>query len=74
MDQTAVDCATQHIRTFLAQATNKEKADLGKACSYCPLRKKGQCTKYDWLEKMNPILSQSTIKLSVNRAGQTNYE
>ena len=30
--QLAMDCATQHIREFLAQSTNGEIADLGKVC------------------------------------------
>lgn len=72
--QNAIDCATQHIRTFLAQGTNRVVADLGEVCTCCPLRKNGRCTEFDWLKKLDPILNQSTVKLSVCDAGKANYE
>lgn len=69
----AMDCATQHIREFLAQSTNREIADLGKACgSNCEIWKAGRCKDFDWLKNLDPIISQSSVKMSVHNAGNTN--
>lgn len=71
--QLAMDCATQHIREFLAQSTNGEIADLGKVCgSNCEIWEAGRCKDFDWLKNLDPIISQSSVKISVYNAGDTN--
>lgn len=73
--QMAVDCATQHIREFMAQAANGERADFGKQCgSNCPIWRRGECKDFDWLKNLDPILSQSNVTLSVHNAGKANRE
>lgn len=74
-NQIAVDCATQHIREFLAQSANREIADAGKACGKnCPAWKAGKCKSFDWLNNLEPITSQSSVKMSVHNAGSSNRE
>ena len=69
----AMDCTTQHIREFLAQSTNGEIADLGKVCgSNCEIWEAGRCKDFDWLKNLDPIISQSSVKISVCNAGDTN--
>lgn len=71
--QLAMDCATQHIREFLAQSTNGEIADLGKVCgSNCEIWEAERCKDFDWLKNLDPIISQSSVKISVCNAGDTN--
>lgn len=71
--QLAMDCTTQHIREFLAQSTNGEIADLGKVCgSNCKIWEAGRCKDFDWLKNLDPIISQSSVKISVCNAGDTN--
>ena len=66
--QLAVDCATQHIKEFLQQSSNKEQADLGKVCgSSCEIWKAGRCKDFDWLKNLDPIMSQSSVKISLGR-------
>lgn len=64
--QLAIDCATQHIREFLAQATNGEQADMGKVCGdNCQIWREGRCKSFNWLGNLDPITSQSDVKLTV---------
>lgn len=71
--QLAMDCTTQHIREFLAQSINGEIADLGKVCgSNCEIWEAGRCKDFDWLKNLDPIISQSSVKISVCNAGDTN--
>lgn len=73
--QLAVDCATQHIREFLAQSVNGEPADFGKVCgSNCPIWRAGRCENFNWLGNLDPITSQSNVKICVCNAGKTNRE
>lgn len=65
--QLAIDCATQHIREFLAQATNGEQADMGKVCGdNCQIWREGRCKSFNRLGNLDPITSQSDVKISMS--------
>lgn len=71
--QLAIDCATQHIREFLAQTTNGEQADMGRVCGdNCQIWRGGRCKSFNWLGNLDPITSQSHVKISMSNAGKTN--
>ena len=71
--QLAIDCATQHIREFLAQSTNKEMAHFGNPCGGgCKVWREGRCKDFDWLGNMDPIFRQSNVRISASNAGVTN--
>lgn len=70
--QLTVDCATQHIREFLEQSTKGEVADLGKVCgSNCEVWRAGRCINFDWIKNLDPIMSKSGVKVSLNKAGKS---
>lgn len=69
--QLTVDCATQHIRGFLEQSTKGEVADLGKVCgSNCEVWRAGRCINFDWIKNLDPIMSKSGVKVSLDKAGK----
>lgn len=69
--QLTVDCATQHIREFLEQSTKGEVADLGKVCgSNCEVWRAGRCINFDWIKNLDPIMSKSGVKVSLDKAGK----
>ena len=70
--QLTVDCATQHIREFLEQSTKGEVADLGKVCgSNCEVWRAGRCINFDWIKNLDPIMSKSGVKVSLDKAGKS---
>ncbi|MCH5279715.1 MAG: hypothetical protein J1E60_08010 [Christensenellaceae bacterium] len=62
MDQKAIDCAVQHIKTFHRQFCDGKPADFGEPCSKCKYVK--ECN-FDWLSILDPILSRSSVSISV---------
>lgn len=62
MEQKVIDCMVQHIKTFHTQAGDEVIADYGEPCQTCPYIK--ECN-YDWLSVMHPVLSKSTVKISM---------
>lgn len=62
MEQKAIDCMVQHIKTFHEQAMDEVVADYGEPCQTCPHIK--ECN-FDWISVMHPILSESTVKISM---------
>jgi hypothetical protein len=62
VNQMSIDCITQHIKMFHQQAVENRVADFGEPCCNCMYREK--CN-YNWLSKMNPVLSQSNVKISM---------
>ncbi len=62
MEQKAVDCMVQHIKTFHTQALDAVVADFGEPCQTC--RHIENCN-YDWLSVMEPLLDKSAIRISM---------
>ena len=56
----AIDCMVMHFKTFHRQAFLEEVADFGIPCSECT---KVKTCNFDWLGIMQPLLSQSNVKL-----------
>jgi len=71
MDKKAIDCMVQHIKTFHDQAVDEVVADFGEPCQTCPHVR--NCS-YDWLSVIEPIHSQSTVKISLLAPAKQNEE
>lgn len=63
----ALNCMAEHIKSFCYQARNGETADFGKPCTQCS--KRGDCD-YDWISRMDPLLRQSSVKISMDCLAQ----
>ena len=62
MDKKAIDCMVQHVKTFHEQAVDEVVADFGEPCQTCIHIR--NCN-YDWLSVMKPLVSQSTVRISM---------
>lgn len=71
MDKKAIDCIMQHIKTFHDQAVDEVVADFGEPCQTCPHVR--NCS-YDWLSVIEPIHSQSTVRISLLVPAKQNEE
>lgn len=66
-DKVAINCAMQHIKTFLNQARAGSPADFAQPCAECKMS--SHCD-YDWLHKMKPLLEVSDVYISMAFSAQ----
>lgn len=63
--QMAIDCITQHFKSFLEQSVKQEQSNFGEPCGKC--RYFNSKCHGEWLNVMDPLLKKSNVSISVRR-------
>lgn len=57
-----IDCVVRHVNALLEQSNHDRMADFGEPCANCEY---AETCRFDWFNKMQPLLEKSNVKICI---------